>query len=262
MLRFEEFRKTSQILPPKKMKLKNKLALISLASLLAFSTTHAATIIWDVQDISETNGDESDVSKRGDLIEAVNFGDNSSSTTINTVTFEAFNGASAGSDFTFDNLNTLVDQSADSATFYTEPNTSYNALLQSLIFDTITSEAAYTLTGLAIGRDYEVQLFIADDRGGGASNFDYLDVDGNGTDLNGTNNTYFGGGPQPALVFTGTFTADALTQDFTALRRNSDDSENGTALSAYQLRIVPEPSSTALLGLGGLAFALRRRRNC
>ena len=118
------------------MKLKNKLALISLASLLAFSTTHAATIIWDVQDISETNGDESDVSKRGDLIEAVNFGDNSSSTTINTVTFEAFNGASAGSDFTFDNLNTLVDQSADSATFYTEPNTSYNALLQSFIFDT------------------------------------------------------------------------------------------------------------------------------
>ena len=185
-----------------------------------------------------------------------------SSTTINTVTFEAFNGASAGSDFTFDNLNTLVDQSADSATFYTEPNTSYNALLQSFIFDSLTAEADYTLTGLDIGRDYEVQLFIADDRGGAAISFDYLDVDGNGTDLNGTNNTYFGGGPRPALVFTGTFTADALTQDFTALRRNSDDSENGTTLSAYQLRIVPEPSSTALLGLGGLAFALRRRRNC
>ena len=242
------------------MKLKNNLALISLASLLAFSTTHAATIIWDVQDISETNGDESDVSKRGELIEAVNFGANTTSTTINTVTFEAF--TDIGDDHTTDNLNTLVDQSADNAGFYTGPNTSYNALLQSFIFDNTTPEAAYTLTGLAIGRDYEVQLFIADDRGGAAINFDYLDVDGNGNDLNGTNNTYFGGGLRPSLVFTGTFTADALTQDFTALRRNTNDSEDGTTLSAYQLRVVPEPSSTALLGLGGLAFALRRRRSC
>ncbi len=260
MLRFEEFPKTSQILPPKKMKLKNKLALISLASLLAFSTTHAATIIWDVQDISETNGDESDVSKRGELIEAVNFGANTTSTTINTVTFEAF--TDIGDNHTTDNLNTLVDQSADSATFYTEPNTSYNALLQSFIFDGLTAEADYTLTGLDIGRDYEVQLFIADDRAGAAISFDYLDVDGNGTTINVLNDTRFGGGPRPALVFTGTFTADALTQDFTALRRNSDDSVDGTTLSAYQLRIVPEPSSTALLGLGGLAFALRRRRSC
>ena len=241
------------------MKLKNNLALISIASLLAFSTTHAATIIWDVQDISETNGDESDVSKRGELIEAVNFGTDTTSTTINTVTFEAF--TASGSDFTFDNLNTLVDQSADNAGFYTGPNTSYNALLQSFIFDGLTAEADYTLTGLAIGRDYEVQLFIADDRGG-ASNFDYLDVDVNGTTINVLNDTRFGGAPRPALVFTGTFTADALTQDFTALRRNTNDSEDGTTLSAYQLRVVPEPSSTALLGLGGLAFALRRRRSC
>jgi len=32
-------------------------------------------------------------------------------------------------------------------------------------------------------------------------------------------------------------------------------------LSGYVLRTVPEPSSTALLGLGGLALALRRKRS-
>ena len=36
--------------------------------------------------------------------------------------------------------------------------------------------------------------------------------------------------------------------------------KNHLAVSQLQLTAVPEPSSTALLGLGGLAFALRRRR--
>ena len=241
------------------MKLKNNLTLISLAGLLAFSTTHASTIIWSVGAISTSDGDESDVSTWGDLVEAVNFGANTTSTTINTVTFEAF--ADGGDNLTTDNLSTLVDQSADGID-YTQGNSSYNTLLDGFIFDTLASEITYTLTGLSSGLDYEVQLFVSDDRNAPAASQDrYISVDASGSALGG-NSTAFRGTANPALVFTGTFTADAATQTFTAQTFSALDANAGTQLNAYQLRFVPEPSSTALLGLGGLAFALRRRRNC
>ena len=242
-----------------KPKLMKNLALLSLASLLGFSTTHAATITWSVGPISTTDGDESDVSTWGDLVEAVNFGAATTSTTINTVTFEAF--TDIGNNHTTDNLSTLVDQSADS-NFYTDGNTSYDTLLDGFIFDTLASEITYTLTGLGIGNVYEVQLFLADDRTNlSLAYYDsYLSVDGSGSSLGG-NSTVFGGDANPALVFTGTFTADASTQTFTAQSFEDDNTNRGTQLNAYQLRTIPEPSSTALLGLGGLAFMLRRKRS-
>ncbi|MDB4409051.1 PEP-CTERM sorting domain-containing protein, partial [Akkermansiaceae bacterium] len=71
----------------------------------------------------------------------------------------------------------------------------------------------------------------------------------------------------------GTFTADAASQTFRmgATRAGNyvdgqayDNSNGGQAqINALQVRdlgVVPEPSSTALLGLGGLALILRRRK--
>ena len=55
----------------------------------------------------------------------------------------------------------------------------------------------------------------------------------------------------------GTFTADATTQDIYGF---AGGSQNIGYLNALVLT-VPEPSSSALLGLGGLALALRRRRS-
>ena len=56
-----------------------------------------------------------------------------------------------------------------------------------------------------------------------------------------------------AIVETYLFTSDTLTITDTATTFRS-------GISAIQITTVPEPSSTALLGLGGLALILRRRR--
>jgi hypothetical protein len=56
---------------------------------------------------------------------------------------------------------------------------------------------------------------------------------------------------------TGTFTANATTQDF--LFTDTSPTQSTTLLNAFQLRAIPEPSAALLGGLGMLAL-LRRRR--
>ena len=59
-------------------------------------------------------------------------------------------------------------------------------------------------------------------------------------------------------VVTFTFTSDGTSAYDIFVRENN--SENRSRLNAVRITSVPEPSSTALLGLGGLALMLRRRR--
>jgi len=224
-------------------------------------TVNASVITWTVGTISTSDGVETDVSNSGILVEAVNFGAATVATTINGVTFEAF--TDGGDNLSTDHLSTLADKSADGvADLYTGANTSYNTLFDGLIFDNLASEVTYTLTGLSIGQAYEVQLFIADDRNTPADKLgSYLSVDGSGNTLGG-NSTVYKGSANPALVFTGTFEADALTQVFTAQSFEADDDGNGTILQAFQLRtVVPEPSTLALLGAGLTVLMVTRRRS-
>ena len=230
-----------------------------LLSLVASNALHADIIVWTVGAISASDGDVSDVSTNGTLVEAVNFGADTSSTTLNGVTFEAF--ADGGDNLTTTNLSTQVDQSADGIA-YSQGNTSYDSLLDGFIHDNLASEITYTLTGLTSGLDYEVQLFLSDDRNAPAAQVGrYLSVDASGSTLGG-NSTAFRGSVNPALVFTGTFTADALTQTFTAEVFTPGNVSVGTQLNAFQLRAtaVPEPSSLVLLGIGLLVTNRRRRK--
>ncbi len=123
--------------------------------------------------------------------------------------------------------------------------------------DALYTNAGYsggtiTLTGLNIGDQYEIQAFHGDNRGGALSTR-VMNV-GDGTTVATTSGAVSTSGSW----IIGTFTADAATQDFHSSHGTNVSSE----LNAYQLRnvTVPEPSSTALLGLGGLALILRRRK--
>lgn len=232
----------------------NTFLLLSALAGCSVTTAQAATITWSVGSISTTDGDASDVSTQGNLVEAVNF--IGSETTINGVTFEAF--ADTGNDHTTDNLITEADSNYSNAGVYNAGNTSYDTLLDGFMHDNSTGEIDYTLTGLTSGLEYEVQLFIADDR---ASPDDrYLSVDGSGSTLGG-NPTVYGGASNPGLVFTGIFTADAMTQAFTAQVFSPTNASVGTQVGAYQIRDIPEPGTYALIGgLLALGYVMVRRR--
>ena len=71
-------------------------------------------------------------------------------------------------------------------------------------------------------------------------------------------NGYAQTGSDFGMVYTYEFTA---TDDaFTVLLARQGSSNENSILGAVTLEQVPEPSTTALLGLGGLALILRRRK--
>lgn len=110
---------------------------------------------------------------------------------------------------------------------------------------------------LQIGATYSVQLIVMDGRGAFAGRT--FEVDGNATDHTlGTSGVTWGN----ALLATGTFVADADSQAFTleVLDGGTSQGAHLNALVLHQTAAAPEPSSTALLGLGGLALILRRKK--
>lgn len=215
---------------------------------------HAANIAWtavvvDTSDDSPTNdpgtglGDAA-VSTVGTLVEAANFGI-LQDVTVNGVLFK-------GNNFTVlpTNLSIAYD-SADnvnpSVQVFTGTSTGGNIdiVTKSFSRDTGVSMQNATLTNLTIGSVYQVQ-FLASFAGiNRSTTFD--DLNGN-TIVQKTNN--------PHSFSTGFFTADATTQ---AIKMTV--SQGSQFLSAYQLRVIPEPASLVLgaIGLVGSLLAGRRK---
>lgn len=160
-------------------------------------------------------------------------------------------------------------------------DTDITAILQGGLFNAST----ITLNGLTAGYTYEIQVISNDSRttGGRSTNgTDWVTVFSDGTQsvadsitagssatsaLSNRDPLDSYSGENSGHSILGTFIAGAGgTQAFSIAGSTNGgttlNSSGRAQINAFQLRLiaVPEPSSTALLGLGGLALIMRRRK--
>ena len=218
---------------------------IAFAAAVILGSANAATISWTgvTATTLSTNSGRLNIGlfdKTGTLIRAENSG--GSATTFDGIAFTS--GV------------TSFGSTADN-TFHAD----LSILSRSATFRTIGSGIA-GLVNLTIGNTYRVQALLFDGRGGNPPNGRSVAFDGInlGSYANGVTGSTWGSG----LLVTGTFVADNERQQYTVEIFNADDTSAGGQLNAFTLyqtaAAVPEPSSVALLGLGGLALILRRRK--
>jgi len=168
-----------------------------------------ALIVWGT---ATTVFGGTDVSTRGDLEYAYNAG--TTAKTLNGVTFLDGTGPTAlGTNITLSGgaLATHASVFWRDAAPLTDLSAEYENMMGSGVYLAATTPVTITLTNLTAGREYEVQYWANDSR---ATDRTLTLASGGNTvvlDLNSTD--ALGGVGQ---VVTGTFTADAVTQSFTA----------------------------------------------
>ncbi len=217
----------------------NKYTVALATSTAMMASASAATITWGEFDLAAA---ASEISTKGTSIEAWNLVNTDAreatdTTTINGVVFTANNLFDSGY-FTNDTFGVSTGD-ANLDLLYLQASYSYD-------YNSVTLE------DLTIGNEYELQIFYGDNRPG----LNLMMNVGDGSTIQATSS----GTIENGAWIIGTFTADATTQNFHSSFGNFN---NTSYLSGYQLReilSVPEPSSTALIGLGGLALILRRRK--
>jgi hypothetical protein len=230
-----------------------------LASAVAAHALHAqANVTWSTP--AAIAGD-SDVSTTGSLVWAYNFTSDSTSPTVNGVTFNAVADSTADLTFTTtsgSNFSTNPSAFGSGALFYTALSSNYQALLQSAAYWDVISFSTpdqVTLNNLTPGRVYSLQIWVNDSRPG---YFDRVNAisDGGGHDVS----VHFNNGSSASLgqYVIGTFTASGTTQELDF----SPASGNAIQLNAMTLAVaVPEPSTCAFVaGLGSLGLVCWRRR--
>ena len=164
---------------------------------------------------------------------------------------------SGGAALTFDGIAftaPTIDFGSSGSSFHS----STELLSSTATYGSAGSSSTVSLTGLTVGNRYRVQALLIDARLRSflrKVSFDGVDQ-GSFAHANVSNH---------GRLATGTFVADAATQSFTIETFEFlGGASHGGHLNAITLHqasaAVPEPSSVALLGLGGLALILRRRK--
>lgn len=206
-------------------------------------SSQAATVIWETPvDITSVN----DINIAGTLVSAGSWGTTGAQdVTVGTETITFAEMAAA-------DLSPAAWGVQSNAGLYggDTGDATFNAVLDSNAWAGGTDATrTFTLSGLAVDQEYQVQFFVSDDR----------DETSRARTV-----TFSAGNTSDSLSYTGqyvigSFTTDAVTQSQSITISPSAGEQ--FALNAYVLRAIPEPSSyAALLGLGALALVSCRRK--
>jgi PEP-CTERM motif len=240
---------------PPRIALLTSITSIVSAVMLAFpASTYAASIIWGAP--TGISGD-TDVSTTGTLAGAFNIGGPGvATTTVNGVTFTGL--AVSGTSVTSGNFNLSIPTGfSNSNTFgsasapFSGLSAPYQALLSSGAGDDTTS-FTLTMSALGIGQAYQFQWWC--NISVLTTNFTTTATAGTAVTL-GTNPSATDGGL--GQFATGIFVADAPTEVITF------SATTNSVLDGFQLRVVPvpEPSTWAMLAIGGASILAFRRRS-
>lgn len=269
------------------IKINQLLANASLLTLLPMAAS-AALITWSPSvdmyaDGVGVDGDDSFVNNStGSFVLAYSGTDASTAATgtLNGVTFgQADEVLLTGAGYTGGGVTVTLSNGRSTGTAYNTGSFATGGDIENLLDGGVFDAATLTLSGLIIGDTYILQIFTNDARTGGTRSVDWQVGFSDGTqsfDDSYTANTHGasdlnnrasggGGGELSGDSIIGTFVASDTTQSFEyrGTRDNWVTQTVGTGqINGLQLRTipVPEPSSAALLGLGGLALILRRRK--
>jgi PEP-CTERM motif len=231
---------------------------LSLVAVVAASPCRAA-INWGApQNIASA----SDVPNNGSVLAAYNFSDGD--VTVNGVLFNAFSSLDMANPVTTGNVTLstagITGVRHTAAAFGSGPiGAPYSSLLDSSDWTQgFNSNNAPTLNvtigGLTVGQNYEVAIWVNDSRPGTNTRTEV--VDGTGPVLQFQ--TASGVGQYLVGNVTPISTSVSFTLDgFDPLGAAS---QSATQLNAIEVLSVPEPSSTALLGIAGLGLAALAKR--
>ena len=214
--------------------------------------TQAAPIVWTAGPTPITS--VNDISLHGSLVHAGSW-TNSQSSVVNvtvgteTIPFEKrpINTTDGEAGVTANGEHSAGDVFAAPSGF----DANFGTVLDSFAYDG-PNPKVLTLQSVRIGELYQIQLFTSDDRGccGGRTQ-------------KWSDNALSGQGSETAVFthnqsvyVTGQFVADGTSQTIYGFGVG----QGQNIVNGYVLRIIPEPATLSLLGLGGLALLRRRRR--
>ena len=231
-----------------------KLTTTALALAVSLGAAQAANISWGPgQDVT---GNLSDFSTTGSFILGWTGGNNGTA----DIPIAGVGNFTPGEQLARGHYNS--DSNNNWETVYPAADAGYTNLLEFAQWSNNGEKNTLTLP-VTIGNQYEVQIWAADTRnccsGGQVGGWEKTFGDGNGNNVTITGGNLNGGVLNTAPQFVvGTFTADGATQ--TIQMPDIGQGNSHPQYNALQLRLVPEPSQVALLGLAGFGLFLRRRR--